>query len=406
VTAAAVPARPGFIQVLGLSTALHVVAAAQVFTVPAVAPAIAASMGISESLVGAQVILVYVSAMIASIFAGSVVVRLGPVQAAQLCMAGSTAGLALATVPSVPVIALASVILGLSYGLVNPATGQMLDSATDPSRRSLAFSIKQAAVPVGGVLAGAIAPWITIAVGWQGALLAMAGGAVAGALLLAWKQHWFPYERPPSGGRRASLFRDVEVILKAPVLRYTCLGVAAFAGVQLVLTTYLVTILVQHVGLGLVAAGVALSFFNGGGMAGRFAWGWVADAARSGLLVLAGVFGLSVLLLLVFPFIGPHWPTAVVYGFVGLLGVAVAGWAGVFVSEVLRLAPPGESARALAGAFVFTFGGGPGGLGVFLLGFQLLGNYGWTIWVIAGMASMGFLLSLKALAMARVERGR
>ncbi|HSV82104.1 MAG TPA: MFS transporter [Ramlibacter sp.] len=389
--------------VLFLSTALHVVTVAQVFTVPAIAPAMAATLGVSESLVGAQVILVYMAAMVASMFAGSLVVQVGAVRATQLSLVGAAIGLGLSAIPSVVVVVTASLLLGAAYGLVNPATGQMLDSGIDPARRGTAFSIKQSAVPVGGVLAGAIAPVIAVSIGWQGSLLAMAASAVAGALLLETRRHWFPFQRPPSGRESTRPFRDVHVILQTPALRFTCLAVAAFAGVQLILTTYLVTILVQHVGLGLVAAGVALSFFNGGGMVGRFGWGLASDAVP-GSLVLAFVFGLSLMLLLVFPFVEADWPIVLLHGFVAAMGIAVAGWAGVFVSEVLRLAPPNESARAIAGGYVFTFGGGLGGLGCFLLGFHVLGSYGATLWIVAAMATVGFLLSLKAASILAVSR--
>lgn len=38
------------------------------------------------------------------------------------------------------------------------------------------------------------------------------------------------------------------------------------------------------------------------------------------------------------------------------------------------------------------------GLGLFLLGFQLLRDYGATVWILVAMASAGLLLSLKVLA--------
>ena len=339
------------VAVLAWSTGLHVLSTTQVFAILAIGPAMATSVGVTESLVGAQVILVYLAAMLASLFAGSVVVQLGAVRATQLSLVGSAIGLGLAAVPSVVVIVFASLVLGASYGLVNPATGQMLESATPAARRAMAFSIKQSALPVGGMLAGVIAPLLAVSLGWQVALWVMASAAVAGALALETKRRWFAFQRPASVGKRTSPWRDVDVIWRRPALRYTCLAVAAFAGVQLVLTTYIVTILVQHAGLGLVAAGIALSFFNGGGMLGRFGWGIAGDAVKSGSRVLTVMFGIGVLLLVAFSFLQADWPMVLVYGFVAALGAVVVGWAGVFVSEVLRLAPPGEAARVIAGAY-------------------------------------------------------
>jgi len=89
-------------------------------------------------------------------------------------------------------------------------------------------------------------------------------------------------------------------------------------------------------------------------MVGRFGSGLVSDLVP-GSLVRSVIFGLSLMLLLVFPFVESGWPSVLLHGFVAALGIAAAGWAGVFVSEVLRLAPPGESARAIAGGYVFTW---------------------------------------------------
>ena len=323
------PSRRRTLAVLGLSTGVHTLATLQVFTVPAIAPAMAAGIGVSESLVGVQVILVYVAAMITSLFAGSIVVRIGALRAAQLSVLGAAIGLGIAAIPSIAVVVVASLVLGASYGLVNPATGQLLESGAPPARRALLFSIKQSAIPLGGILAGVIAPSLAVSVGWQGALLTVAAASVVVALLTGTKRRWFPFQRRHTDRAGPRLLRDVGVIWMVPALRYTCLAAATFAGVQLVLTTYLVTLLVEHVGIGLIAAGIGLSFFNGGGIFGRFCWGFASDAIGSGLVVLAGVFGLALVLLTVFPFMTADWSMPLIYGFVTVLGIAAAGTAGV-----------------------------------------------------------------------------
>ena len=193
------PSRRRTLAVLGLSTGVHMLATLQVFTVPAIAPAMATGLGVSESLVGVQVILVYATAMVTSLFAGSLVVRLGALRATQLSVVGAAAALATAAIPSLPVVVIASVMFGASYGLVNPATGQMLESAAPPARRALLFSIKQSAVPFGGILAGVIAPFVTVYVGWQGALLTIAAISVVIALLIETSRRWFPHRRRAIG---------------------------------------------------------------------------------------------------------------------------------------------------------------------------------------------------------------
>jgi MFS family permease len=388
--------------VLGLTTGVHTLSALQVFTIPAIAPAMAAGIGVGESLVGVQVILVYLASMFTSMYAGSVVVRLGPVRTAQLSMALGALGLGCAALPSPVVVAFASLVLGVSYGLVNPATGQMLDSASSPARRGFLFSIKQTAVPLGGILAGMIAPPCALLLGWQGALLAIGATTLGGAAAMQVKASWFPFTRTRESETRPSMFGDLAVIWRVPALRYTCLGVGCFAGVQFTLTTYLVTLLVNGAGVGLIAAGVGLSFFNTGGIVGRFAWGIVADWVGAGLPVLSALFACGVALLLVFPWIAADWPTPLIYGFLGILGVVVAGWNGVFLGELLRLAPPGASARVLGGGLVFGFAGALISIGSFLLVYRWLGNYNLTSWTVTIIAVAGLSFAVKALARVRL----
>jgi predicted MFS family arabinose efflux permease len=402
--AALEPSRRHTLAVLGLTTGVHTLSALQVFTIPAIAPEMAAGIGVDESLVGVQVSLVYLASMFTSMYAGSVVVRLGAVRTAQLSMVLGALGLGCAALPLPIVVALASLLLGVSYGLVNPSTGQMLDSAASPERRGFLFSVKQTAVPLGGILAGILAPPCAVRLGWQGALVTIATTALAGAAAMQLKAHWFPFTPAAESASRPSMFGDLAVIWRVPGLRYLCLGTGCLAGVQFTMTTYLVTMLVQGAGIGLIAAGVGLSFFNMGGMAGRFTWGIVADLVGSGLQVLSVLFACALALLLVFPWMSAHWPSALIYGFLGVLGVLAAGWNGVFLGELLRLAPPGESARVLGGGLVLGFAGALFGIGSFLLAYYSIGSYRATSWVVIVLALCGLFFARKSLALVRPHR--
>ncbi len=104
--------------VLALATGLHTMSAMQVFTIPSIAPTIAAGLGASEAFVGVLLILVYSAALVVSLFAGSFVTRVGAVRVAQLSMVLGTVGLGLAAIPFQIVVALGAILLGASYGLV------------------------------------------------------------------------------------------------------------------------------------------------------------------------------------------------------------------------------------------------------------------------------------------------
>jgi sugar phosphate permease len=67
------------------------------------------------------------------------------------------------------------------------------------------------------------------------------------------------------------------LLWRFPQLRWLSVASMFMSGVQLCLSSFAVTMLVQEAGYGLVAAGVMLSVAQGAGVAGRIAWGWIAD---------------------------------------------------------------------------------------------------------------------------------
>ena len=74
---------------------------------------------------------------------------------------------------------LASALIGFSNAAANPAGAEVLQRFTPDARRNLVFSIKQAGVPLGGVIAGLAIPPLIEAFGWRTALVIAAAGAIA-----------------------------------------------------------------------------------------------------------------------------------------------------------------------------------------------------------------------------------
>ena len=109
-------------------------------------------------------------------------------------------------------------------------------------------------------------------------------------------------------------------------------------------------------------------------------------------------------LLVVFPFMTADWAMPYIYIFLAVLGVAGAGWNGVFVSELLRLAPRGDSPRALGGGLTFGFAGSLVGLALFAMSHRLFASYSATTWAVTATACVGFLFSLRALVLVRSRR--
>jgi MFS family permease len=67
------------------------------------------------------------------------------------------------------------VALGIAYGPMNHASTVLSARYTPPARRARIFSLKQTAVPIGGVVAGNMTPFAASTFQCQGAVLLIAG---------------------------------------------------------------------------------------------------------------------------------------------------------------------------------------------------------------------------------------
>jgi len=397
----AAPTRGRTLAVLGLATGVHSLSAASLFVIPAIAPDMAAALGTSTSLVGIQVSIVYFGATTMSVFAGSIAVRIGPARACQLGLLLGILGLLSATSGWLPLVALAALLLGLGYGTINPPTGYMVERVATARNRGSLFSIKQTAVPGGGILAGLVGPPVALLWNWQAALLAMAACLLLTLLLLQPLTRVFPASPAAPTVSRQPLLRDVLLIWRVPTLRWATLAATALAGVQFTLTTFLVALLVEDIHFDLVAAGIGLSVFQAAALIGRISWGVLADFTRSGLAVLLTAFIVALASLVALTSMTTEWPTWLLYVCLAGLGAAAAGWNGVFVSEVVRMSPPGAAARAIGGAFAFTFAGAlvvPAGFSGL---YEWSHSYTTTVWLLVALALCGALSLLLAIGRAR-----
>ncbi len=160
------------------TTAIQVAAACAALTVPSIAPVIAARLDVPASMVGTYLSLLYVGASTAALAGGGVVLRFGAVRLSQACLVACAAGLALtlllgvnAGVMGLVSIAVAAVVLGVGYGPITPASSHVLAKTTPRERMALMFSIKQTGVPAGTALAGLVVPPLTVAFGWEVAVV-------------------------------------------------------------------------------------------------------------------------------------------------------------------------------------------------------------------------------------------
>lgn len=385
---------PGPAVTLAATTAIQVMTALAALSVPAIAPAVAAASGQPASMVGSYISLMYLGSAAAALVSGSLVPALGAMRLSQLALALCALALGLALNATVAALAFSAIVLGLGYGPITPASSHLLARSTPMERIALTFSVKQTGVPAGVALAGILVPALTVWLGWKVAL------AVVGALCLACAaavqplQSALDHDRDPGARVSATgLLAGVRLVAASAPLRSMAALSFVYSGLQNCTSSFVVAYLVDGLGYGWIAAGAGLTAANLAGVAGRIAWGVVADrwlAPRRTLQALGALMSVGCALAAAFT---PRWPVAAVYAACALLGATAIGWNGVFLSEVARRAPAGRAGAATGGSLFVTFVGSVVWPAAFGLLQRATGSYGACFAAAAALCAVAVALT-------------
>jgi MFS family permease len=339
-----------------LTLVIQAMVAMALLSLPVVAPVVAQTLQVSPALVGLYVSVTYAGAMVATLMGGATVARMGAIRVSQWGLVLCALGLLLCAVPWLPSMVLGAVLIGLGYGPITPASSHLLARTTPKHQMSLVFSIKQTGVPLGSMLAGAVVPPLALLGNWQLSLVAVAVVCLLCAGVSQSLRAELDSDRQPDTRIRwGSLIEPIRLVLAHRALLIMASCSFMFSMVQLSLTTYLVTFLHDDLSYGLVAAGLALSVTQLGGIGGRVVWGYVADrwlGARRMLVLLASMMALGAL---ASAFLTTDTPHGVVIAILVGFGASAIGWNGVYLAEVARRAPPGMASMATGGTLAFTF---------------------------------------------------
>ena len=342
---------------VAVTLTIQTLVAVAVYSAPVMAPVAGPALGVPAAWVGYYIAIVYAGSMLGSVTAGGLVARFGPIRMSQAGLASCCIGLALsASSTALPVVALGAFFVGLGYGPTTPASSQILVRATPHSLISITFSLKQTGVPLGGAIAGALAPTLLMLVGWRWAAVAIGAACVLLALLIqpARRRYDTALNATAPISLRSAL-APLGMVVRDRRIAEMAVASFVFGGVQITLVAYLVTFLTESFAMSLVLAGFVMAVSQVASVIGRVLWGLVADRllTRRVMLGLLGLgMGLSALLTLA---ASPAWPLPLLFLFAAVFGATAVGWNGVFLAEVARLASPGQTSAATGGCMFFTF---------------------------------------------------
>ena len=301
-----------------------------VFLVGGLAVQISGDLHFSPAGLGLAVSAYFGATALASVPAGALVEKFGSTAIARC-------GIAVSATSLLAVAALArslwSLVLILALGAGANAMGQLASNTSlsrhVPRRRQgLSFGVKQAAIPVSTLLAGAAVPLVALTLGWRWAFVFAALGAVAALWLV-------PVERDEANRTQGTAGDRATAAL-------IVIGLAAAlaSGAANALGTFLVDSAVAR-GIAPGPAGLALTLGSLVCVLARVGGGWQADLLPSrqvgviaGLLA-AGAIGLAL--------IAVPGRAALVVGVVLGFGLGWS-WPGLMNFAVVRLHPQAPAA--------------------------------------------------------------
>ena len=385
--------------VVALTTLAQIGTVMGIAVFPVIAPKLAAELGVEPSLIGYQMSLIYGAAAVSSPFLTWMVTRWGACRALQAGLVFSVFALALALMSGIAALVVVSLLLGVAMSVMTPAGAHVLFRFSPPRHRNLVFSIKQTCVPAGWMIMALVAPPVTLWLGWKWAIaLVMIFAALMTVALQRVRESWDDDRGPQAGGVRQQAREGMTLLWRFPQLRWLSVASMFMSGVQLCLSSFAVTMLVQEAGYGLVAAGVMLSMAQGAGVAGRIAWGWIADRFGNCLALLIKLSAVMVVCCSVMAFVTPQWPYTLTALLFLVFGASAVGWNGLFLAEVARLSPPGKVSVATSGAMVWNFAGILIGPALFALIYRVNGSYTFTFGLLTLFAVGGFVFLLLSAA--------
>ena len=394
----------GWLQPLLAILCLQITAAYLTRVIPTIAPVLAANLNWPETGIGYLAGLTTLGSIGFLLAGAPLIKKLGPIRVLQLGIVAAGAGLLVILIPHWSFAALAALVLGLGYGTSVPAGNDVLHRTAPPQHRSLIFSIKQAGVPLAGVIAGLTLPALTEAFGWRSTLLFSAVLVTLTVVAVQPARRAIDASRDPlhpAGPRSilspANLIRPLATLRESDaLLRLSAVG-TCFAVAQGSWFAFLVTYAVSALGLSLGAAGLMFAVMQATGIGGRMLLGFVSDRLGSATLTLGLVAFASSATSLVLVFANESWPFWLLIAIAAVGGVTVSSWNGVQLAEIARLAPRARVAEALAGSTIVIFVGYVVGPAFFalLVGVTQSYQYGFLFVTLTTLVAAWPLRSLK-----------
>lgn len=318
---------------------LQTLATMAAYTLPAVAPEVAADLGVPGALIGFFISTVYGVGIVSAVTSPGLIRRFGAVRVGQVVLLAVLAMLLCAGFASgVAALAIAACLLGSAYGATAPIATHLLVPRTPRTVMNLVLSLRQIGVPLGGVLAGLLAPPIVLWAGWREAFFVQLAPTLLLLLLLQFARPAWDGDREPARPVfQGNALQPLRLLRESAALRVLSAVGFVYSGIQLCFIAFMAVHLTSMAGLDLIRAGQGLATYQIAGVVSRPIWGWLADSfiPARWLLVLQGVVMAGAAA--VAGQFGGAWPYAAVLLVCAVAGATASGFTGIAYAEFARI---------------------------------------------------------------------
>ncbi len=286
---------------------------------------------------------------------------------------------------------------GVGFPSGHTAGSKMVMRAFPPTSRGAAIGIRQAGLPLGGMLAALLIPFLAGVGGWRWGL----GGIGVACALFGLSCVALPREQADqasvvaatSGRSRISgLLADRGFVFATLTATMLVIG-------QFMMQGYLALFLVDQHGWSPAAAGRLLVLVHLGGVIGRLVWGTASDRVTGGRRrpVLAWVVGGGALLLLTLSGLPAGIGAAPATPVAFLAGFFLAGWNGLAITLIAELAGTGRAATAIGVSLTVMFLATMAGYPVFGWLVQASRSYAlpWVLTAVCQTTALLFLMRVR-----------
>lgn len=353
---------PAWVVALLATLAIQATAAMILRAIPTLGPELTSEAGIGANTVGYLGAAGTVASVVLMLAAPPFIRRYGSIRTLQAGLVVGAIGLLVALVPHWTTLLLASVLLGAGYAPSSPAGADVLRRTAPAGHQALIFSVKQAGVPVGGVISGLVLPFVAERFGWQAALLVMLAMTLVVIVAVQQPRRAIDAVQDRTATIALSSVLSARVFL-APFRtlslypRLVPLSVAGFcfAVIQGVLFTFIVTFAVVVLDMSLTAAGALFAATQVTGIFGRVFLGWLSDRFGSALpvLVILGIADAGTMV--AFMRVDATWSVSDLIILASIAGITVSSWNGLHLVEIARTVPQERVAETTASATMLTF---------------------------------------------------